>query len=86
MAASYTPPPPGTGVVVNKNILVIVKEEKVKEEVKVKEEDVKEDVKVEKTEYEIHTFPEEGGFCVVTVQVRPGTLYNGSQGSIQRSV
>jgi hypothetical protein len=27
-------------------------------------------VKEEKPEYEIHTFPEEGGFCVVTVQVR----------------
>jgi hypothetical protein len=26
-------------------------------------------VVVKKPEYEIHTFPEEGGFCVVTLQV-----------------
>jgi hypothetical protein len=47
----------------------------VKEEVKegeVKEGEVKEEkeeVVVKKPEYEIHTFPEEGGFCVVTLQV-----------------
>ncbi len=29
----------------------------------------KEEVVVKKPEYEIHTFPEEGGFCVVTLQV-----------------
>ena len=42
------------------------------EVVKVKEE--------KKTEYEIHTFPEEGGFCVVTVQVTTITLLLGGGG------
>jgi hypothetical protein len=43
-----------------------VKEEKKDGEVK---EEEKEEVVVKKPEYEIHTFPEEGGFCVVTLQV-----------------
>jgi hypothetical protein len=43
-----------------------VKEEKKDGEVK---EEKEEEVVVKKPEYEIHTFPEEGGFCVVTLQV-----------------
>jgi hypothetical protein len=45
-----------------------VKEEKNEGEVK-EEKEEKEEVVVKKPEYEIHTFPEEGGFCVVTLQV-----------------
>jgi hypothetical protein len=46
-----------------KPIKAEVKEEKKEGEVK------EEEVVVKKPEYEIHTFPEEGGFCVVTLQV-----------------
>ena len=41
------------------------------------EEEVVKVKKEKKTEYEIHTFPEEGGFCVVTVQVTTVTLLLG---------
>jgi hypothetical protein len=44
-----------------------VKEEK--KDGEVKEEKEEEEVVAKKPEYEIHTFPEEGGFCVVTLQV-----------------
>ena len=45
------------------------------------EDEVVKEKKEKKTEYEIHTFPEEGGFCVVTVQVTTITLLLGGGGA-----